>query len=469
MTIPNQSFNILANGLSFAQENGSKNILVIGPNATNEIGEIQQITSPISAKSKYGYSSLAEAAGLISSSAPGSTYAIGMTYTVTALDDAAMTKSNSGSPSVTISGTPFSDYDVRIKIQSASSFAFSLDNGLSYSQDRSLVTATDISINNSGLTVNFPVGTYVAGDYYTLHVASKKIVTTDLDDIFALIDESPVLFGLVVVYDGVRSVADSTSLFSAVSAAISTSANNKTFLRAIIDFGSADSTKSTAITALSTLVDDRISCVNDKSLVYSSLAREGYTYPALGLILPYAARAAKSLISEDPGQVNKGPLQNLYAIENDQRLSPNGLDTAKVVTPMSYKGRSGFYITNSWLKSAEGSDYRYLQLGRVMDTACTIISIYQPELLKRPLRTISGGYIDPVNAVEMEKFIEGQLKTALLEPVNSGDFRGHVSNLAYQITRTNNVLSDETIYATCYIRPLGYANTISVTIGFSTK
>ena len=236
-----------------------------------------------------------------------------------------------------------------------------------------------------------------------------------------------------------------------------------------MDFGSAETVKSTAISAAEDLVSDRICIINDASLVSTVLSRPGWTYPKLGLILPVLGRASKALISEDLGQVNKGALDYVYKIENDQRVSPNGLDANKFVTPMTYKGRPGYYITNSYLKSSPTSDFKYLQHGRVMDTACTISSLYQPELLKTPIKTISGGYIDPVQAIQMEKFVEGKLKSVLMEEINSGNFAGHVSNLAYQIRRTNNIVLDETIYCDIYMRPLGYANSIVVTIGFSTK
>lgn len=465
MTIPNQSFNILTNGIGFGSDNGSRNILVIGPGNTNAIGVITQVTSPVQAKSLYGYSPISEALSIASSTTPSSVYALSCTYTATAINDAAMIKSRLASPDVLISGVAELDCTVKIKFTSASKFVYSLDNGLSYSQEQ--LASGDVIIES--FTITFPSGTYATDDIYSYAATGKKIVSSDLDDVFLKIKESDKLFSIIALYDGINTAATSTTLFTAAKTQMESLAALNGFARLIMDFGSAESLKSTVISAVSDLVSDRISIVTDASLVSTVLSRPGWTYPKLGLVLPVIGRVAKALISEDLGQVNKGALDYVYKIENDQRVNPNGLDDNKIITPMTYKGRPGYYVTNSHLKSAPTSDFKYLQHGRVMDTACTISSLYQPELLKTPIKTISGGYIDPVQAISMEKFVEGKLKSVLMEEVNSGNFAGHVSNLAYQIRRTNNVILDETIYVDIYMRPLGYANSIIATIGFSTK
>ena len=185
--------------------------------------------------------------------------------------------------------------------------------------------------------------------------------------------------------------------------------------------------------------------------------------------MPYLARLAVCETSEDPGQVNKGSLNGIYSIENNARINNNGLDDAKVVTAMTYKGKNGYFITNSWLKSQSGSDFRYIQHGKVMDLACTVTYEAQSNFLKAPLLLKASGFLDDINAINMEEEVTSKLTDTLLSPINSGDFAGHVSNLAYSIDRTNNVASTEQLISTIYLRPLGYANVISTTLGFNVQ
>jgi hypothetical protein len=468
MTIPSQNFTILQNGIGFGTNTGGKNTLILGAGTSGTIGAIQNVSSPIKAKELYGYSPLGEAAAFVSKYAPANTFALEIASSKTELTSEAMTESET-SPDITLDGYGEFECELKIKIISTTVFQFSLDNGITYSQNRVIPQGSTFVIPTLGLTASFASGTYVADSVYSYSVEGPKCSLTDIDDAFLLIRQDPRKFGAVVLYDGTDLVSDSSTKFALLKVELESAKADYTYMRAVMDFGSATSDKSTVITAINVLESDRISCICDNSLVYSALNREGLTVGTYGLILPYIARLAKCETSEDPGQVDRGSLDGIYSIENDARINNNGLDDAKLVTPMTYKGKTGYYVTNSWLKSASGSDFRYIQHGKVMDLACTVVYDAQTNFLKVPLLLKAGGYLDDVDAIRFEEAVKSKLSDTLLSPINSGGFAGHVSNLAYAIDRTNNVASSETLITTVYLRPLGYANVISTTIGFNVQ
>lgn len=470
MAIPSINLTLPQNSLGFSSDSAGKNILLIGPGisgVTSAVGEIQAVNSPIKSVSLFGYSPLSEIAAFCSNLSPSNTYAMEIPAIKTQLSSQAMTKSGTG-PAITVDGYALNDFELVVKIISASKFAYSLDAGRTYSQERALVTGAFV-IANSGLTITFASGTFVANDYYTYNCVGYKLDSSYTDEAFLAIKADSRLFGSVVFYDGTTLASTANTRFGLLKTELLAAQSQKTFMRSLIDFGSKESSAATVVTAANLIDCDQIGIVCDSAQIQTALNREGYTYPKLGLIVAVAGRTSQALISEDLGQVNKGALVGVQALANDQSSNSNGLDAAKIITGMKYKGRSGAYVTNSHLKSVVGSDYKYLQHGRIMDTALTILCAKMPEFLKAPLATVSGGYISSADAIRIEQALKAVLNDALLTPANSSNFAGHVSALEVAVDKTQNLITTETIYLTVYLRPFGYANVISATVGFSLK
>jgi hypothetical protein len=133
-------------------------------------------------------------------------------------------------------------------------------------------------------------------------------------------------------------------------------------------------------------------------------------------------------------------------------------------------------LTNARIKSAAGSDFRYWQHGRVMDAACATVVAVQATFIGMSIRTNPDpapnttpalGSINELDARRLETQAENALRAILTQPNNVEGTRRHVSELDYQIDRTNNVLTTETIQSDVSIQPLGYPKTITTTIGFT--
>ena len=102
-----------------------------------------------------------------------------------------------------------------------------------------------------------------------------------------------------------------------------------------------------------------------------------------------------------------------------------------------------------------------------MDVACTTAHEKQVGFIGRTVRTNNDGTIDERDALALEAEVQAVLESRLLNPRNAEGTKGHVSAVAYTIDRTNNVNTTSTIIAEVAIRPLGYIDYITTTLGFA--
>lgn len=465
MTVPNSNITILKNGIGVAGST-AKAILVLAPgSSTTSSGVIKQIASTQTALDLYGYTPIAEMASYIAKYA-GSCYALDLPAVQTELSDQALTITGTGSEPITIDGYATMDYKISINILDGYKYNFSLDDGLTTSKTRRIVSAgSSFVLPGTGLTITFDTKeNYVAGDIHSIDVTGPKLAASDLTAAFTTIKNYATPFYAVVVYDGLKTASNSATLFTALDAELDSCEANKYYLSGIIGFGEL-STVSDTQDALEDVVSNRIQVVPATCVPYSALSREGYTGLTQSLIYPYVSRLARCLISEDPGQVDRGALDGVVTIFNDEALNGT-FDDWQGVTARKFRGKTGWYITNSWMKGDPGEDVQYIQHRRVMDVACAVTYATSVNFIKRPTRTNKDGTIFEVDAVTYEGQIESAITSALKNATNSAGTKGHISNFKYAIDRTTNLLQTKTIYATLSIQPLGYPDWIETTISF---
>ena len=236
------------------------------------------------------------------------------------------------------------------------------------------------------------------------------------------------------------------------------------YTRCIMDAG--DDTTANVITAFGAVSDNRVSVCYGTADLASSKAFAGWGAPSRSVVDAMGARAAEEMISTDLARVASGPIVGCVGISHNEYLN-EVLDIHRISTTRSWLGRPGFYITNCRLKSAPGSDYRYWQHGRVMDTACATTYQVQQLFISLGLRTNADGTINELDAARLETRARDALAAQLTAPSNAEGTRGHVSAFSYQIDRTNNVATTETVQSEVAIRPLGYSKFIVTQIGYS--
>lgn len=464
MAIPGQTITILKNGVGVTQPSAS-NMLVLAP-ALSETssGVINQISGVQAAINLYGYSPLAELAAYISKYA-GQCYALDLPATLTEVSTATMTKVGTSASAITIDGYATNSYDIVITIADNYTYMFSLDGGVTTSKVRRITTGGTYLLPGTGLTITFGTSTgYVSGDTFSYQCVGPKMSAGDLGEAFEIVKEFGIEFYGFVVYDGKATAANSALLTAALAAELASLESINYYALGIQGYGEASPLADTR-TSLDTIQNNRISVVPATCTVYSALAREGYSGLNESMIYPYAARVAKCLLSEDPGQVDRGALDGMLQVDNDESINAT-FDGWQGVTARKFRGKTGTYVTNSYMKGDAGEDVQYIQHRRVLDAACGLVFSTCTNWIKRPTRTNSNGTIFETDAQAYEAMVCSAIENALVKVKNSAGTSGHISGYKYTIDRTVNLLQTKKIVAVLSVQPLGYPDFIDTTISF---
>ena len=363
-------------------------------------------------------------------------------------------------------------FDARIEIivggaLGTGTFRYSLDtftgdvaSERTYSAVQTIPSGGTFAIPNTGITVTFASGTYVATESYTWTSNCGAANSTDLGNALDALDATALGWRFAYLVTS-NNTGDSTAhavLAAAFQTRLNTMASASKYRRGIMasDFDDIDPTSDyTSLEAKRLLINHgRFRAVSTKPFV-------GHAFPVAPGATVQAAQAAASLISTDLKRVASGSLPNIERLFVDERVDATGLDDIKISTLRTYQGRSGFYITQGRLKSADGSDFTVWPRGIVMDVACETAHEKHLEFIGMGVRVNDGGTIDERDALRLEEQVQALLDARLLSPRNAEGQDGHVSDVKYSISRTNNVLATSTIEAEVAIKPLGYIDYIT--------
>ena len=332
-------------------------------------------------------------------------------------------------------------------------FTHSLDNGNTVSPVLLVPASGLYVIPDTGLVLGF-TGAITAGDYFTFTTSSASFSTTDLANAMTAILADPRQWAFIHVVGAPATSAASATLLASLDTQLGLAANAFRFARGMVEcFADTDSGSLTAFAAsASTRV---MACAQTANL----------TSAINGRILPRntawlaSARASKVPPSEDLGRVNSGACTGVVKLNRDEQATP-GLDAGRFTTLRTIIGRQGYYITNGRLMAPAGSDFVYLQNGRVMDIAAATVRQALLIYLNDSVRVDpTSGFILEADARQIESYVDGQLRAALTQ-------QGYASDLSFQVSRTQNILSTNTLATTTRVTPLGYAKAITVDIGF---
>lgn len=378
---------------------------------------------------------------------------------------------------------PKNDFQIVVKIVvggalAATTFQYSLDGGFTYSP--TIAAAASVALGSSGVTLEFEAGAtaaYVAGATYSSSSKAPHYASSDLTTTFAAID-AQVLDADFFVFAGEAATSSAAAtLFSAIQTKMASYASSlDRYYRAIM--GAGDSAAATALTAFSALTGDRVAVMYGKFRTAPAFAAVGRGLPLVPALNAAAMRAAGNVLSTDlaqtSGAASVGALPGGSALSHDEYRANAGLDAIKVGTLRTAANEPGVFITNVWLKSGTGSDFRYWQHGRIMDQACRETSRQHWLLVSSSVVTKADGtgQIQEFAAQSIEKRVQRALDNVIgsalrgIGPTTIDGSTGHVSDIRYQVDRTNNVLSTETLIATVSIVPRGYLKTLTATLSY---
>lgn len=370
------------------------------------------------------------------------------------------TISQSGAgPLITATGsTPEDAFDLVVEILlggavATATFRYSLDGGETWSAE--IATAATYAIPNSGITLQFPVGTYVLGEKYTASCTPPAFDTTSLNAALDAAIASVEAWRLVHVVGYAASGSASATVAAAVASKLSAAEAAFRYAYAVLE--AADDTDANLITAFASFANPRVMVCAGFEELASAIDGRFFKRPSAW---PIVARLMAKAVSRDPGAVADGNLVGLASLYRDEFKTP-GLDAARFAVLRTWRGKPGFYIVSGRMMAATGSDFSYAPNRQVLDVASTVAYDALLEYVNVDLLVNDEGTLDEKEAQAIEAKVLAALRAALLSPSPSD-----ASDVEFVLSRTEPILSTQTLRCKTRVRPKGYARFIENEIAF---
>ncbi|MEN6535502.1 MAG: hypothetical protein ABFD89_17695 [Bryobacteraceae bacterium] len=398
-----------------------------------------------------------------------------------AASNSAITKSGSG-PTVTVSGNANCFYSAIVTpvvggVLGTGTFKYSLDGGQFYSEVLTIPTGGTYVIPNSGLTLTFPAGTYVAAETYTFTTIPATYNLSDLTaawpTLMAAYDRWP-----VIVFTGHSATASAAAVLSAgIDVLCAQLVNGMRYPRVLMSTG--EDVEATILSAFASVQTNLIAHFASKVPLKLFKASQGWGNPTLPFVYEAARRASMVGLGTNPAWVGlKDP--NLYRVGvpvYDATKSGSALYDAKINAPCTYPGRAVngkplVYSTGFLLKSAPGSDFKHFQWGRVLDEISDAVQLRQQEWVNGNLEVMTDGTgrILPEAAKDLEQTVLGDIKRRIVNVVRDDGKRGWTSGVPkYEVDRTVDILTTGLLKSGSKAVPLANTEQVATEIGFATQ
>jgi hypothetical protein len=465
---PSQSITIQSAGVQLATL-GQLFPVVFGTSSLGSNESVKFYSNPNTLKSERGHGGLVEV-GLSCIARAGGCIAV-KTSGSTAAANSAVTPTRVGTSvgTITVAGSSYYPHRVVVRIRETTSalgdgqFDYSLDGGNQFGAIRTIPAGGTFTIPGTNLTITFILGVgtpdFEEGDEHAFTATPAEYSTTNIGDaVDALLDSIGTRTFMRVMWTGrSASAAGAATMFAALETHMATFDENTYFARSLMDVG-ADTTAN-AISAFAEVVDDdRIGAVYGEAECAVRDSFEGWGTGRIPASWVVMERAAGTRLDENLGRKASGSLRGVTAITDEEGTwgHDEGLNTAftedhRIITLRSYRGETGFYVTNGFLKSAASSSFKYFDWGLVIDAMSHVVQREQDkELLKNAKVLQDGtGRLSPDYADPVEKKIRAALdnvimKTPSVEPGQTGV----ASAIMYNIDRSADFLSSETLVST---------------------
>lgn len=469
---------------------------------TATAGQIIATTQPASLQTALGYGALPEASAL-SVLAGGVVLAIPLAKTATGTAEAVTAGSgNTGTSVVTVTldatNGAYDDYYVFVKIvtggtrgTSGWTFQLSLDAGRNFGPVILPGTATTYAIPNTGITLAFGVGTFVATDTFKFGTTGPSISTANIQTALNTFQASQYAINGIgsihIVGSTLATVGTQQGMSGANATTIdgfmTTLANGYVFSRAIISardsiqptaYGGAGETDATWTAAIaldySAVSAKRICACAGYYNMPSAFPNSAAGTPRYRRPLAWALAARQVAIppQRHAGRVRDGALTQI-AVDpsndpkdgfnyHDERTAP-GLDAARFTSATTRFGNPGYFIKNPNLMSPSGSDFTILPRGIVMDVACDIVHESGEEEINDDVRLNPSGTLYINDALTIQNSIQAALDDNMLAT-------SEISGSTVVVDQTANVGATSKVPINIVIRGRGYILEEDITIGF---
>ncbi len=482
MSAPSVSQTILDNGLGLSGPSSAGVHVKVGVTSLGTAATLYKFSDPKTLKDTLGTGPAVEAAAHALRVQNGGVVYVMKTANSTAGSQGSWTLTGSGlDPGVTSSGTPKDNYQVIVLITRSgavgtAAFKVSFDGGDTYSAEYSSAASVATFAAETGLTLLFATGSYVAGDTYTSTSSAPAFTTSDLNTALDALHANPASWEFCHIVGSASTLAGFNTLFAAVSTKIGVMVAAYRYVFAIVelpdmtDAAMAAESSGTPWTAYQALVDPNISVCAGYAEITSAITGRIHRRSAAW---PYAARLASIAIQRDPGAVADGTLPDVVSLARDERTATTSFHdlattTLKTFTAQADAGVPGYFITGGRIKVAPTSDFRDVPNRRVMNRAATIAYAAMLQVLNGDFETTGASEaVDehPTGSITEEEAqrIEGPVNAKLRSLISSKS----AVTASVRINRTNDVAGTDQVLYDVRVRPRGYARTIVGTVAFT--
>lgn len=392
-----------------------------------------------------------------------------------------------GTCTLAATGNPNDAYAVRLEIlragatlaSGAATYRLSLDGGDTWGPETAMPVGGVITPSGTGLTLTFTYSSgaaFAVSDRWDLNTSAPTFNSSGMAAAYNALDTGDEDFE-AILWTGAWDASLCTSLETLAEA-------SEAALRYrwnIVGMRDQTAQETTAAWELALKADFAawsgarvVPCAGHVEVL--SPATQRYNRRSCAIVV--AGRAAAVPISEDLAWVERGSLPGVTAIYYDGASNP-ALNDFGFTTVRFRKTRTlrGFYIVNPHTGALSTSDFKLLQYLRVWDEGARVLNDAMTPHLSRKLRTVpkplpspvppvhagrTAGSLDEREARAIEAKADAMLRSALMEgPV------AHVTSVTMSLVRTTDVVATRRLDTTLSLGPMGYAKSISNTIGFA--
>lgn len=457
MAIPEANLSIRDGGLGLVESADEvKTQAKIGTCSSGTANTLYTFNDPQTVRDTLGSGPLTEALCHVLERAGGPVYGV-KSPSSTAGAASSVTATQTGTATLAVTGASLDAYNVKVVILTggatvaagAATFKYTLDGGTTYSPEISLGTSGVYAIPNTGLTLTWTYvsGTaFVAADYFVFTASAPSSTLSEMQAAADVIIQDNTVNPFLIHYVGAAAtVSAAATMATAVESKMQTAESTYfRYFRALVEC--PDDTDANIKAAFVSYAGTRTLIAAGSCYLTSQVSGVAYKRNAAW---PASAQAGRFEPHEDLGKVRNGPLRGVVSLVRDE-FKTAGLDAAKFLTLRTYQGKRGFFVTNGRIMATAGSDFQYLQYGRVVDVACRTLRAAQLEYLNDDTFVDEAtGLILESAAVRIEQDLERQLRTVTTEP-------GRASSVSVRVDRTVNIISTGQLLVEYRIVPKAY-------------
>jgi hypothetical protein len=366
------------------------------------------------------------------------------------------------------SASPYDAYAAQINITTTGglgvgSFTYSLDGGNTVSAPQIIPASGVIPLPDTGIVATF-AGTFTAGDQYTFASTAASYTAGDLTTAWNAAVADPRTWGFAHVIGAPASSAAGATLLATIDGLLATAGNTFRYASAIME--TPQDTDAGILAAYAAASSTRVGVGAGFIATISPLNGR---IQSRNVAWHATARGAKVAPSTDIGRVRDGSLSQVPAtlasgrtvLSRDENATP-ALDAGRFITARSIIGRAGAYLTMGRMMAPAQSDFGPWVNRRVMDIAVPSFRDRALEFVNDTVITNANGTISEVDAKTFDATVGRRGDQPLLQanpPL--------VAAPSIVIcSRTQNVLSTQSLPFTVRVQPYGYSRYLTMDVGF---